>query len=75
MSGLVIPWQSLSAESLRGVIEEVISREGTDYGLFEASLDQKVLQIRTQLERHEVTIVFDSELDSCSIVSITDLDI
>jgi len=74
MSGLVIPWQSLSTESLRGVIEEVISREGTDYGLIETTLEQKVLQIRAQLERLEVTIVFDSELDSCSIVPITDLD-
>jgi len=75
MSGLVIPWQSLSAESLQGIIEEVVSREGTDYGFVEVSLDQKVSEVRAQLERHEVTIVFDSELDSCSIIPIADLEL
>ncbi|HAS48820.1 MAG TPA: hypothetical protein DCS33_05965, partial [Gammaproteobacteria bacterium] len=46
-----IPYQELEAETLRAIIEEFISREGTDYGAHEYSLEQKVQQVRNQLER------------------------
>ena len=34
-----IPFQDLSADALRGVIESFVLREGTDYGAHEYSLD------------------------------------
>ena len=38
---MVIPWTSLSEDALRGVIEEFITREGTEYGLVEQELSVK----------------------------------
>lgn len=35
----IIPVNKLSAHALKGVIEEFITRGGTDYGAVEASLD------------------------------------
>ena len=37
-----IPAERLSAEVLRAVIEEFILREGTDYGSYEVSLEDKI---------------------------------
>ena len=46
-----IPHSQLSKEVLDAVIEEFITREGTDYGDRVISLDDKVEQVRGQLDR------------------------
>lgn len=66
--GLIIPAEQLSAEALLGLIEEFITREGTDYGELEWSLEQKVEQVRMQLRRGEAVIVFDIAAESCTIM-------
>lgn len=65
-----IPWQELSKEALRGVIEDYVSREGTDYGDREYSLADKRQQVLRQLERGEVVISFDAESETCSLMRI-----
>lgn len=63
-----IPWESLSGDALQGVIEEYVTREGTEYGLHEIPLERKVAQVRRQLERSEAQILFDPASGSCHIV-------
>lgn len=58
---MLIPWQSLNQDTLDNLIEHFVLREGTDYGEVEASLAEKVEQVRAQLQRGEVVLVF-SEL-------------
>ena len=70
---MIIPFQQLSAAALDGLIEEFITREGTDYGEVECSLDEKVGQIKSQLRSGEVVIVYDSSAQSTSIVSRRDI--
>jgi len=41
---MIIPHQMLSPEALRGVIEDCVTREGTDYGLQEIPLATKVFE-------------------------------
>lgn len=65
---VVVPHASLSAEALRGVIEDFITREGTDYGVQEYSLAQKHDQVTRQIAAGEVVIVFDVETESVSLV-------
>jgi uncharacterized protein YheU (UPF0270 family) len=65
---VVVPHMSLSAEALRGVIEEFVTREGTDYGVQEHSLARKHDQVAQQLEAGEVVIVFDVESESVSLI-------
>lgn len=66
--GVEIPYDSLSPEVLRGIIEEFVLREGTDYGQLEFSLDQKVAHVEAQLKKRHVVVVFDSATESVSIV-------
>jgi uncharacterized protein YheU (UPF0270 family) len=65
---IVVPHASLSAEALRAVIEEFVTREGTDYGLQEHSLDQKHDQVARQLAAGEVVIIFDVETEAVSLI-------
>ena len=63
----------LAPDTLRAVIESFVLREGTDYGLQETSLDDKVEQVLTQLRRGTARIVFDPATESVTIVVTTAL--
>ncbi|EJG1630738.1 YheU family protein [Vibrio parahaemolyticus] len=58
---MIIPWQDIAPETLKNLIREFVLREGTDYGAVEISLQNKIDQVKTQLEKGEAVIVF-SEL-------------
>ena len=53
----------ISADALRGVIESFVEREGTDYGA-EYSLEQKVAQVKAQLDKGTAILTFDEESES-----------
>jgi len=65
---IVVPHTELSADALRGVIESLVLREGTDYGVSEYSLDQKVGHVLRQLERGEARILFYPLTETIDIV-------
>ncbi len=58
---MIIPWRDIDPETLSSLIESFVLREGTDYGEQERSLEQKVIDIKRQLESGEIVIVW-SEL-------------
>jgi uncharacterized protein YheU (UPF0270 family) len=58
----------LKPETLQALITEFVLREGTDYGSQEATLDRKINDVKRQLERKELEIVFDLTTETCSIV-------
>ncbi|RZA24124.1 MAG: YheU family protein [Proteobacteria bacterium] len=64
-----IPIESLGAETLRRVAEEFVTREGTDYGVSSADLNSKVEQVLHQLRRGQALLMFDSESETCHIVT------
>ena len=64
---MIIPWQELSQDALEGVVEEFVTREGTDYGHEILDLDTKVRQVMRQLKAGDAVLVYDEALDSCSI--------
>ena len=68
-----IPSSELSTEALAGVVEEFITREGTDYGHTDHSLEQKMSAVYRQLDRGEVVIVFAPESQTCNIVTREEL--
>ena len=65
-----IDYRDLSPEALRGLLEEFVSREGTDYGLRERSFEAKVRDVERQLESGEARIVFDLLQESANIVPV-----
>lgn len=58
---MIIPWENLAADTLDSLIESFVLREGTDYGVHEKSLAQKVEDVRRQLKNGEAVLVW-SEL-------------
>ena len=66
-SGVELDPDQLSPGALRGLVEEYVTREGTDYGHASWSLEDKVAQVFRQLDQGEARIVFDLELESASI--------
>ncbi|MSR12564.1 MAG: YheU family protein [Gammaproteobacteria bacterium] len=62
-----IPYKDLAADTLTAIIEEFITREGTEYGEQEFSLADKVEQVRRQLQRGEIFVSFDPESQTCQI--------
>ena len=72
-SGVELDPERLSPGALRGLVEEYVTREGTDYGQGDWSLEEKVGQVFRQLEKGEARIVFDLERGSASIVTAPEL--
>jgi uncharacterized protein len=63
-----IPYEQLKTETLYALIEEFVSREGTEYGEYDIPMDEKVEQVLTQLKDGKVHIVFDDKSNSCNII-------
>ena len=55
------PWQDIAPETLNNILESVILREGTDYGVEELSLTQKKQRLFNQI-RNGVAVIVWSEL-------------
>jgi hypothetical protein len=67
-----IPYGQLNPETLRAVVEEFVTRDGTDYGEVEADLNLKIEQILGQLKSGKVILMFDQETQTSNIVSKDD---
>lgn len=67
---MLIPYTKLSEEALRAIIEEYITREGTEYGVTEYTFEQKIEQIHQQLLQGEIKINFDIETETCNLFPI-----
>ncbi|MCD4676308.1 MAG: YheU family protein [Desulfobacula sp.] len=72
MTAIKIPYNQLSPEALQGVIEEFVTRDGTDYGETEASLETKISQVLGQLKSGKAVIVFDQKTETCTILKNDD---
>jgi uncharacterized protein YheU (UPF0270 family) len=59
-----IPFEELSSEVLEALIEEFVSRDGTDL----AEAGAKIAQVRGQLRSGAVVIVYDEASESANIV-------
>ncbi len=64
-----IPHNELSAEALNGVIGLYISRDGQDSGHVDTTYEGKVEQVKNMLNTGQAILFFDSETQSCNIVS------
>ena len=66
---MIIPWQRLSADTLQALMEEYVTRDGTDYGVREIPLEERVYKLRKMLNDGEVIISYDEETGSCTFLS------
>ena len=68
MTAVKVPYNQLSPEALHGVIEEFVTRDGTDYGEVEVSLETKIAQVLGQIKSGKAVIVFDQKTETCTIL-------
>jgi len=66
---MIIPYEKLSKEALRGLIEEFVTRDGTDSGYIKKALDQNVDMVIGQLHRGDAVVVYDEKIGTANIVS------
>ena len=62
-----VPYQRLSSEALDAILAEFVGREGTDYGDYEVSFEQKKAQVLQQLKTGQALLLFDPIAESCHI--------
>jgi len=65
---MIIPYEKLSGEALTGLIEEFVSRHGTDTGYTKNTLEQNVDMVKRQLKRGDARIVYDPSTRTANIV-------
>jgi uncharacterized protein YheU (UPF0270 family) len=75
MANIKLPIDRLSPEALQGVIDEFVSRSGTDYGITEVPLETKIQQVKGQLKSGHAVLVYDSVTKTCNILLVDDLEV
>ena len=63
-----IPHTKLSSAALRAIVEEFVTRDGTDY----SSVQQRVDRVLEQLEAGRVELHFDEQAETSNIVTVED---
>ncbi|MEH6492991.1 YheU family protein [Halopseudomonas sp.] len=63
---MLIPYELLEAETLQRLLEDFVTRDGTDNG-YDDSLAERVAQVRRLLERKELLIVFHPDTGDASL--------
>jgi uncharacterized protein YheU (UPF0270 family) len=69
---MLIPQEMLEADTLTGLIEDFVTRDGTDNG-DETPLETRVLRVRRALDKGEAVIVFDVESEQCQLAMKRDV--
>ena len=66
---MIIPYDKLSPEALQTLIEEFVTRDGTDTGYEKKSFENDVAMVKKQLKRGDAVIVYDQNTQTSNIVS------
>ena len=66
---MLIPWDALSPDTLQALIEEFVTRDGTDYGESEVGLEQRCQQVLAQLKVGKIVIIYTQSTGDCNIIS------
>jgi uncharacterized protein YheU (UPF0270 family) len=65
---VAVPLQRLQGDILQGLLEEFASRDGTDYGDRETTLEERVGQLSHRLKISELAILYDADSGQWDLV-------
>jgi uncharacterized protein YheU (UPF0270 family) len=65
-----VPHTQLPPDVLQRVLEDFVTRGGTDDGQIDATLEQRVAQVLAQLVRGEAALDWDAETESINIILV-----
>ncbi len=63
---MLIPFEQLSPDTLAGLIEDFVTRDGTDNG-DETPLQIRIERVQHALDKKQAVIVFDVESQQCQL--------
>lgn len=63
-----VPYATLQPETLRRLIEEFVTRDTTDYGVRQRTLEEKVADVMRQLRRGDVRIVLEQASNTINLI-------
>ena len=63
-----IPMDALEETTLLRMLQDFVTRDGTDYGRVETALDTKVQQVLFALKKGHAVIVYDESSESFTIL-------
>ncbi|WP_342624632.1 YheU family protein [Pseudomonas alkylphenolica] len=69
---MLIPYEQLEAETLTRLIEDFVTRDGTDNG-DDTPLETRVLRVRQALAKKQAFILFDLESQQCQLLAKHDI--
>lgn len=69
---MLIPHTLLDPETLERLLEDFVTRDGTDNG-YEATLEQRVERLRKQMDKGEILIVFHPDTGDTSLAHRRDV--
>lgn len=65
---MIIPFQSLTIETLDNLLKEHIYREGTNYGEHDISIETQVDQLKQQLRQGDIVLVYSEIHESVNLL-------
>tara|TARA_B110001452_G_C14935157_1_gene327036 strand:+ start:65 stop:289 length:225 start_codon:yes stop_codon:yes gene_type:complete len=71
---MIIPFDSIPPETLDNIIKEHVLREGTDYGEHEVPLETQMQQLKKQLVRQEIVLVYSEIHESVNLLPKAQFD-
>lgn len=71
---MIIPVDSIPPETLNNIIKEHVLREGTDYGEHEVPLETQMQQLKQQLIRQEIVLVYSEIHESVNLLPKAQFD-
>ncbi|MCD6526347.1 MAG: YheU family protein [Desulfuromonas sp.] len=66
--GIDVPYEQLNGDTLRRMIQEFVTRDGSNWDEDGCSLEEKVEQVLRQLRAKQVKLVFDQQSQTANLV-------
>lgn len=69
---MLIDYRQLEPDTLHNLLEEIVTRDGTDYGESELSVSEKIANAMQLLQNGSCAIAFDADSETCSLIDLHD---
>ena len=66
---MIIPYSELSEDALQALIEDFVTRDGTDYGEAEMSTQEKAEHLLALLKSGEMLITYNEVTEDCGLIT------
>jgi uncharacterized protein YheU (UPF0270 family) len=68
LSPIQVPIHAIDEETLARLVEEFVTRDGTDYGLTEISTERKVTRAMAALDTGKTIVIFEPSTGTVTLV-------